>query len=119
MAPKISGGQFQTGHMPKPIWQGKQGNKYQRVAKSANKRKKSQKSQSQTPSDSYVSSSAAEEKANSYVSSRPTATCTDLVVDGDVYGSGGGKFSLGNLCFRLLPLEFGSGGVFGEVTEAS
>nr|GME11965.1 hypothetical protein Iba_scaffold13023CG0020 [Ipomoea batatas] len=53
-----------------------------------------------------------------------------VAADGDVYGSGGGTFSLGNLCFRLLPLEFGSGGVghfcncltelgFGEVTEAS
>lgn len=50
--------------------------------------------------------------------------------DGDEYGSGGGAFSLGNLCFRLLLLEFGSGGVghfcncfaelgLGEVTEAS
>nr|GMD90785.1 hypothetical protein Iba_chr14dCG13030 [Ipomoea batatas] len=53
-----------------------------------------------------------------------------VAADGDEYGSGGGAFSLGNLCFRLLPLEFGSGGVghfcncltelgFGEVTEAS
>nr|GMD93613.1 hypothetical protein Iba_chr14fCG9140 [Ipomoea batatas] len=33
-----------------------------------------------------------------------------VAADGDVYGSGG-TFSLGNLCFRLLPLEFGSGGV--------